>query len=189
MSAPYFKQFPNFQYNDRTPGGNTIGDFVEVKNLFRKLSISDFIFSNATFFTKYTIGDGERPDTLANKLYGSPDRDWIVVLTSGITNIKDEWPLSNYDLYRYAENKYGTELNSVHHYETFEVRDSRGRLIVPAGQKVQADFSIPPPYDATINSTHYVGVRPQTDNIKYTSVSCILYYLFVVLHQRSVLNL
>jgi hypothetical protein len=42
---------------------------------------------------------------------------------------------------------------------------------VPAGQKVQADFSIPPPYDATLNSTYYVGVRPQTDNIKYTSVS------------------
>ena len=56
--------------------------------------------------------------------------------------------MSNYDLYRYSEDKYGTELNSVHHYETFEVRDNKGRLILPAGQKVQADFSIPPPYDA-----------------------------------------
>ena len=167
----YFRELPDILYQSNLLHKTSSQEYVRIKNLFRRVKLKEDVLDSVAFFTKYTIGDGERPDTLANKLYGSPDRDWIVVLTSGITNIKDEWPLSNYDLYRYSEDKYGTELNSVHHYETFEVRDSRGRLIVPAGQKVEANFSIPPPYDATLNSTHYVGVRPQTDNIKYTSVS------------------
>ena len=91
MSAPYFKQFPNFQYNDRTPGGNTIGDFVEVKNLFRKLSISDFIFSNATFFTKYTIKGDDRPDNVAYEIYNDATLDWLVLTMNNISNVFDEW--------------------------------------------------------------------------------------------------
>ena len=55
--------------------------------------MKDDVLDSVAFFSKYTIQDGERPDVIADKLYGSPDRDWIVVLTSGITNIKDEWPL------------------------------------------------------------------------------------------------
>ena len=59
-----------------------------------------------------------------------------------------------------------------HHYETFEVRDNRGRLILPAGQKVaQADFSIRPPYDALINSTHTLAVKPLSENQYYTRES------------------
>ena len=41
---------------------------------------------------------------------------------------------NNKDLYRYAENKYGNDLNAVHHYETLEVKDAKGRLILPPGQ-------------------------------------------------------
>ena len=70
--------------------------------------------------------------------------DWVVILTAGITNIKDQWPLSNYDLNRYVEAKYGlTEMNEIHHYETIEVRDSKNRLILPAGQKVDKGFTLP----------------------------------------------
>ena len=76
----------------------------------------------------------------------------------------------NYDLYRYAEAKYGTDLNAIHHYETIEVRDNKGRLILPGGQRVDQNFTIPTPYDASANN-FYVGVRPQSDNISYKSVN------------------
>ena len=122
------------------------------------------------FFNKYTIRDGERPDTMAERLYGTSERDWIIILTAGITNIRNDWPLSNYDLYRYVEAKYGTDLNAVHHYETIEVRDNKGRLILPAGQRVDQNFTIPTPYDASATN-FYVGVRPQSDNIDYRSVN------------------
>ena len=166
----YFRELPDLLYPSNLLHKHSSTDYVAIKNLFRRVKIRDWIQDNVVFFEKYVIKDGERPDTLAENIYGSADRDWIIVLTCGITNIKDEWPLSNYDLYRYAENKYGNELNDIHHYETIEVRDNRGRLILPAGQKVDQNFTIPTPYDASATN-YYIGVRPQTSNIDYKSVN------------------
>lgn len=166
----YFRELPDLLYPSNLLHKNSSRDYVAIKNLFRRVKISDWIQDNVVFFEKYVIKDGERPDTLAESIYGSADRDWIIVLTCGITNIKDEWPLSNYDLYRYAENKYGNDLNAIHHYETIEVRDTRGRLILPAGQVVDQNFTIPTPYDASATN-YYIGVRPQTSNVDYKSVN------------------
>ena len=166
----YFRELPDILYQSNLLHKVSSQEYVRIKNIFRRVKIQDWIQENTNFFNRYTIRDGERPDTMAERLYGSPDRDWIVILTAGITNIKNDWPLSNYDLYRYVENKYGTTLNDIHHYETIEVRDSRGRLILPAGQKVAQNFTIPTPYDASATN-YYVGIRPQSSNIDYRSVN------------------
>ena len=166
----YFRELPDILYQSNLLHKVSSQEYVRIKNIFRRVKIQDWIQENTNFFNRYTIRDGERPDTMAERLYGSPDRDWIVILTAGITNIKNDWPLSNYDLYRYVENKYGTTLNDIHHYETIEVRDSRGRLILPAGQKVAQNFTIPTPYDASATN-YYIGIRPQSSNIDYKSVN------------------
>ena len=108
------------------------------------LMIDNFSFKNIfLFFNKYEIVDGARPDNVAQELYGDPELDWVVLMVAGIVNVRDQWPLSNRDLYNYAEKKYGIQhLNSTHHYETKEVRDSDGKLILPAGKVVDDDFSI-----------------------------------------------
>jgi len=166
----YFRELPDILYQSNLLHKVSSQEYVRIKNIFRRVKIQDWIESNTNFFNQYTIKDGERPDTVAERLYGTSERDWIVILTAGITNIKNDWPLSNYDLYRYVENKYGTTLNDIHHYETIEVRDSRGRLILPAGQKVAQNFTIPTPYDASATN-YYVGIRPQSSNVDYRSVN------------------
>ena len=50
--------------------------------------------------------------------------------------------LSNYNLSKYADSLYGTEVNAVHHYETKEVKDSSGKLILPKGKTVPGTFKI-----------------------------------------------
>ena len=166
----YFRELPDILYQSNLLHKVSSQEYIRIKNIFRRVKIQDWIAEITNFFNKYTIRDGERPDTMAERLYGSSDRDWIIILTAGITNIRDDWPLGNYDLYRYAEAKYGTDLNSVHHYETIEVRDNKGRLILPGGQRVDQNFTIPTPYDASATN-FYVGVRPQSDNIDYRSVN------------------
>ena len=59
-----------------------------------------------------------------------------MLITAGIVNVRDEWPLSDRDLYDYAERIYGNDINATHHFETTEVKDNRGRLILPAGKVV-----------------------------------------------------
>jgi len=68
-----------------------------------------------------------------------------VLITAGIINVNNEWPLSSYELYNYSLEKYGALLNATKHYETIEVRDQKNRLILPKGKIVDSDFSIPNP--------------------------------------------
>lgn len=149
----YFRELPDILYQSQASDRNSSRDYVRVKNLFRRVKLRDDLQNVFTLFNKYQITEGERPDTVAEKLYGSSDYDWVVLLTAGIINVYDQWPLSDKDLYQYAENKYGNELTAVRFYETTEVKDSSNRLILPKGKVVDSGFTIPNPSNpnATIN--------------------------------------
>ena len=168
----YFRELPDVQYQSNLSHKISSKEYVRIKNLFRRVKILDSIQDQVTLFNRYVILEGQRPDNVAEAVYGSSDRDWIVILTANITNIRDQWPLSNNDLYRYAENKYGTALNDIHHYETLEVIDSKGRLILPEGQRVDQNFTIPAPYDFTLNGNSYIAVGAY-DNTQYSGSGTI----------------
>jgi len=148
----YFRELPELDYQSFLSDSNSSQNYLRVKNLFRRNKLRDDLQNVFTIFNKYEIVEGARPDTVAEEFYGSAELDWVVLMTANITRVRDQWPLSNRDLYRYAENKYGiTGLSSVHHYETTEVKDSLNRLILPAGKVVDEDFTIPNPSNTAIN--------------------------------------
>ena len=91
-------------------------------------------------------------------MYGTPNFDWVVLTTAGITNIRNEWPLSNHDLYNYVEKKYGNSLNSTRFFETAEVKDGNGRLILPKGKVVDSNFTIPNPTNPSATLNPVVGI-------------------------------
>jgi len=136
----YFRELPNLEYQNFLSDAISSQSYLLVKNLFRRNKLRDDLQNVFTIFNKYEIVEGARPDTIAEEYYNNSEFDWVVLLTAGIINVRDEWPLSNRDLYNYTEQIYGTELYGIHHYETIEVKDSSGRLILPAGRKVNEDF-------------------------------------------------
>tara|TARA_B100001939_G_scaffold217269_2_gene186868 strand:+ start:10092 stop:10739 length:648 start_codon:yes stop_codon:yes gene_type:complete len=144
-SISYFSLLPNFEYINPNRDGGRKKQYVEVKNLFMRMKIKDSAAVYATNFRKYDISEGERPDNVAQNLYGDPNYDWVVLLTANIINARDEWPLSTRLLYDYAEEKYEEDLNATRQFETKEVRDSKGRLLMPGGQVVDSTFRIPDP--------------------------------------------
>ena len=140
----YFNYLPDFEYVSRLPDAK-ISDYIKVKNLFKKGVIRDDIFQDITFFTKYQIQGDDRPDNVASKVYNDSKLDWIVLQSNNIVNLQTEWPLSQNDFDRYCLEKYGdynTLYNGVHHYETIELKNSSGVVILPAGKTVPSDFSI-----------------------------------------------
>ena len=149
----YFREIPNLRYPSFLQEKGSSFDYVEAKNLFRRTKLRDDLQNNFTIFDKYEIVEGMRPDNVAQELYESDQFDWVVLLVAGITNVRNEWPLSNRDLYHYALDKYGDSLNSNMFFETIEVKDSSGRLILPKGKVVDQNFTIPKPGapNATIN--------------------------------------
>ena len=157
----YFRELPNIDYQSFLSDSLSSQSYITVKNLFRRNKLRDDLSNVFTLFNKYEIPEGSRPDLVAEEFYGNAELDWVVLLTAGIINVRDEWPLSNYNLYRYAENLYGIDgLNEVRYYETKEVKDSSGRLILPKEKVVDSNFTIPDPddYTATLNP-----VRPVTN--------------------------
>ena len=154
----YFRELPNLLYPSFLPEKTSSLDFIEVKNIFRRVKLRDDFFNNFTVFNKYEIPEGLRPDTVSEELYGSAIFDWVVLTTAGILNVRNEWPLSNRDLYKYTNNKYGESLNSTKFFETTEVKDSSGRLILPKGKVVDSGFTIPNPDNVSANLNPVVGI-------------------------------
>ena len=129
----FFRELPNLLYPSFLPDKKSSLNYVMVKNVFRRVKLRDDLFNNFTVFNKYEIPEGARPDNVAEELYESSNLDWVVLTVAGILNVRNEWPLSNYNLYNYANDKYGDSLNSNRFFETTEVKDSSGRLILPKG--------------------------------------------------------
>ena len=153
----YFNELPNIAYQSPLSHKNSSADYIVVKNLFRRTKLADYIKNAASVFDKFIIGEGDRPDTVAEALYGDARLDYVVILVAGITNINHQWPLQDYQVYDYALSKYGDEatMSQIRHYETFEIRDEQNRQILPPNLIVDANFKI----DGTIhkypNTTRY----------------------------------
>jgi len=141
----YFRELPNVEYQSFLSDSISSQSYLTVKNLFRRNKLRDDLQNVFTIFDKYEIIEGARPDTVAEEYYGDAELDWVVLITAGIINVRDEWPLSNKELYNYANEIHGDSLNSVRYYKTTEVKDSQGRLILPAGKVVDSNFTIPKP--------------------------------------------
>ena len=154
----YFRELPNLLYPSFLPEKTSSLDFIEVKNIFRRVKIRDDLQSSFTVFNKYEIPMGSRPDMVAEELYGVASFDWIVLTVAGILNVRNEWPLSNRDLYNYSLDKYGDSINSNRFFETTEVKDSSGRLILPKGKVVDSNFTIPKPGEPTATLNPVVGI-------------------------------
>jgi hypothetical protein len=144
----YFRELPDLDYQSFLSDSISSQSYLRVKNLFRRNKLRDDLKNVFTIFNKYEIVDGARPDTVAEEFYGDAELEWVVLMTAGIINVRNEWPLSNYNLYNYAEGLYGGLINDIHHYETIEVKDPEGKLILPAKKVVPADFKIHYYYDS-----------------------------------------
>ena len=144
MAKKFFRYVPDFDYVSRLSKAQNISDYIRVKNLFKRTKISEVIFNDLTYFTKYQIVSDERPDNVAFKVYGDSNLDWMILLSNNIINVQQEWPLEHNSYYNYLIGKYGSDaaLQNIHHYETQEIKNSVGKVVVPKGLEVPSTFSI-----------------------------------------------
>lgn len=163
----YFRELPNISYISRLPDVSSNEEYITVKNLFKRAKLRTDIVNIITAFNYYQVEDNQRPEVVASKLYGDPELDWVILITNNITNVREQWPLSNNDLYNYMLDKYGTEqsLSSIHHYETIEVKDEYDRLVVPSGLQVDSNFTVT--YTKFDNTLSTISPVKQVTNYEY----------------------
>ena len=141
--SSYFRRLPNLDYPSLLKDRESNTDFVQTKNLFRRVKIREDLFANFMQFDKYEVIGDERPDNVAEKVYGNDGLDWVILLSNNIIDINNEWPMNQSQLNMFLDEKYTPQqLVSIHHYETLELRDNKNQLILPAGLVVDADFNM-----------------------------------------------
>ena len=163
----YFRKVSELLYQSQQPNRNSSYDYVRVKNLFRRAKIRDDFFQNLVVFEKYKVIGDERPEQVAEKIYGSSSFDWIVLTSNNIINVRTEWPLSESELERFIFRKYSQEeLSQVRHYKTLAYFDNSGKLIVPSGKIVDQDFSVSY-FDQVLNQTLTISPIKAVTNYEY----------------------
>ena len=107
----YFTRFPKGQYI--IPGTK---EYKLVSDLWRRIKIRDKIKNEASLYSEYFVADGERPETIAERHFGSPELHWIILITNDVTDGLHGWPLSFSAFEEFINDKYDNP-GAIHHYE------------------------------------------------------------------------
>lgn len=140
MSNPYFSKFNTIGYDIDGSGQKIIA-----VNVLQRIKMRDILLNNYLIFYTYTVKDGETPEIIADKLYGSSSYHWIVLLANNIVDPMYDWPMSQEDLVASIRKKYDTSTQDglVYSYQTIDhYEDSNGNTIdettyksLPASQR------------------------------------------------------
>lgn len=128
MPAEYFNNFPLTSYSLNPV--DSPGAFEVCTDIFRRAGIIRNILGVREAFYEYVVLDGESPEIVANKFYGSPKYHWVVTIVNDIIDPLLEWPKKYGDLVAYVTEKYGSMAaasSQIHHYTMTETKvDSIG---------------------------------------------------------------
>ncbi len=118
----FFDSQPDFYYPYK--GGLKLS-----KNLFRRVRFRDNLNALYVASNRYTIQQGETPEQVSNKQYGSPDWYWTILILNNIIDVNNDWPVSDYELDLAIEKKYGTTQDNIKFWETKELYEGSNRIL------------------------------------------------------------
>jgi len=107
----YFERFPRGQYIQ--PGTK---NYKLVSDLFRRVKIRDKIKDESSLYSEYFVSNGEKPEDIAFKHFGSPQLHWVILIANDITDRYYDWPLSFQAFEEFVKEKYDNA-EGTHHYE------------------------------------------------------------------------
>jgi hypothetical protein len=98
----YFKHFQKVDYDVR---GN--GFTQKLTNLTQMSKIGTKILDDISLYNYYNIQEGERPDNVSYKLYGTVDYYWtFFLINQHLVNSFNDWPKDTAALKEFVESKY-----------------------------------------------------------------------------------
>lgn len=109
----YFKNFPKIDYSST---GRT-DDEKLVTHLLKRVSIKAGVKDEMLLLDDYSIRAGDTPEIIASKHFGSPLYHWVILITNQITDRYFDWPMTEVQFEAYIKDKYGSQVDSAHHYE------------------------------------------------------------------------
>lgn len=109
----YFKQFPQFLYDFNY--GDRVRTSV-VKDITRNIRFRKEVLQNITLYDEYDIVDGETPEIISEKFYGTPEYHWVVMLANGLYDYRADFPMPEAVLQKHIATVYNPTLYSSDWY-------------------------------------------------------------------------
>ena len=113
----YFQNFPTIPYSFDT---NPLSNYNIVTNIFSRVGFSDSLLTNIDVYYIYTMQENDTFEGIASRLYGDPNRYWIILFANLILDPQYQAPLPQQAFQNYINNKYGSIINAqsiLEHYE------------------------------------------------------------------------
>lgn len=101
----FFSRFRRIDYKSK-----------KVVNITQNLMTKYRNVNNTTELFSYIVRDGERPETVAEMFYNNPSFHWIILLLNDIVDPFYDWCLSQNELERYIDEKYGPDKNKIKYF-------------------------------------------------------------------------
>lgn len=147
----YFAKFPTIYYEFDVDGTRVL---KLVSDITANVRFRKELLENITLLDEYDIVEGETPEIVSSKVYGSPMYHWVIMLVNQRYDYLNDWPLTSDQLNTYIENKYPGTSGNVHHY------------VSPSGHIVNSDFV---GASAISNYDYEVGVNESKRRIRLLS--------------------
>lgn len=111
----YFNKFPQFVYEFDIAGKTKA---MVITDITRNVRFRKEIFGAIELYDEYDIKDGETPEIIAEKVYGTAEYHWIIMLINEKFDYLADFPMTYDALLKYVEDKYGVgNETDIHHYE------------------------------------------------------------------------
>lgn len=135
--AQFFAQFPKIRYDI---AGKNYTNFQTITNIFFRLGVVQDVLSNSSSYYEYIIRDEDRPEILAEKLYGNPEAHWIILLSNNIIDPQYDWPLDSDSFIKFIIDKYGSVETAQTTYKHYKKNISREETL--SGTVTETSFII-----------------------------------------------
>ena len=110
----YFANFPKIVYDFDLSNGI---DYRIITDITRNVRVRKQIIENITLYDYYDIGEGETPEIISEKVYGTPYYHWVIMLVNQRYDYVNDFPLTQRELDAYIDQKYGDKKYHVNHYK------------------------------------------------------------------------
>lgn len=93
------------------------GQTVAINDISKHIVISSKWKNDLNVQLQYTIKDSELPHQIAYRIYGSVDLYWVILLANDISDLNNQWPMTQTQVDSYIALKYPNNNSyDVHHY-------------------------------------------------------------------------
>lgn len=103
MPKQYFQNLPTIQYDIDNSGTKLLAI-----NILKRIRVRSEAISDGAVFYNYQYQDGDTPEIIADKYYGSSQYHWVVMLMNNAAHYVYDFPLTSGNFDNFIKDKYGS---------------------------------------------------------------------------------